>query len=507
MRRLDLKRALIGLGLVVLGGLSACSEPAPATPPNLLFISIDTLRADALGSYGGTWEATPFLDRFAEAGVRFTDAWSHSPKTAPSHMAMFTGLPPRTHGIGNQRSLGNQSLSADITTLAEALQIAGFRTGAVTSGGNVKGFLGFERGFEIYDETPKNLELKLRDAEEWMTRAAEESNGTRPWFFFFHTYAVHDPYLPPAKFQKRFADPNYAGEIIGDPVEMAKAVKVDDRAPWATSHQKVTENFWARVDVDSPADMRYLHQLYMASVASLDFQLRRFLNDLQRAGLLDNTIVVLTSDHGEELGEHGGNRHDQLWNELLHVPLIVHLPGDALVPPGADPETGAVSDAEAVLGRTVNGTVRHMDLVPSLIDLLGVENEVRFQQTMLGASWAPWLDDSSLETERPALSEHRSKLDRSLDIWALRSNGEMLILPAPDDVVRYVDRRTDPLEIAAPGQTPGVPAEGRSDLQALFDLWIHELGRFQTAAGLYGAGQGIELDAATRAELEGLGYL
>lgn len=505
MRRLDLKRAWIGLGLVVLGGLSACSEPAPATPPNLLFISIDTLRADALGSYGGTWDATPFLDRFAQAGVRFTDAWSHTPKTAPSHMAMFTGLPPRTHGIGNQRSLGNQSLSADITTLAEALQIAGFRTGAVTSGGNVKGYLGFERGFEIYDETPKNLELKLRDAHDWMAGAAQASNGARPWFFFFHTYAVHDPYLPPAKFQKRFADPNYAGEIIGDPVELAKAVKVDDRAPWATSHQKVTENFWARVDPDSSADLRYLHQLYMASVASLDFQMRRFLNDLQRAGLLDNTIVVLTSDHGEEFGEHGGNRHDQLWNELLHVPLIVHLPGDALVPPETDLEQAAA------LGRTINGTVRHMDLVPSLIELLGVENEVRFQQTMLGESWAPWLDDPALETERPALSEHRSKLDRPLDMWALRSNGEMLILPAPDDVVRYVDRRVDPLELGADnapaGPTPGEPAQGRAEFQTLFEIWTHELGRFQAAAGLYGVGMGIELDAETRAELEGLGYL
>ena len=97
--------------LVVALVASTCSRAEDELPPNLLFISIDTLRADALGAYGGTWEATPFLDRFAEAGVRFTDAWSHSPKTAPAHMSMFTGLPPRTHGIGNQRSSGNQSLA------------------------------------------------------------------------------------------------------------------------------------------------------------------------------------------------------------------------------------------------------------------------------------------------------------------------------------------------------------------------------------------------------------
>ena len=484
--------------LVVALVASTCSRAEDELPPNLLFISIDTLRADALGAYGGTWEATPFLDRFAEAGVRFTDAWSHSPKTAPAHMSMFTGLPPRTHGIGNQRSSGNQSLSADITTLAEALRGAGYRTGAVASGGNVKGYLGFERGFEVYDDGAKNLELKLRDAGAWIRGVEAETRGERPWFFFFHTYAVHDPYLPPKKFRERFADPDYAGEIIGDPAELARAVKQDDRAPWASSHQKAAENFWARVDPDSPADLAYLHQLYMASVASLDVQLRRFLAPLERDGLLDNTLIVLTSDHGEEFGEHGGNRHDQLWQELLHVPLIVRLPGDPLVPP----EAGA-----APLGRTVEGTVRHMDLVPSLVELLGVQGEARFAQEILGESWAAWIDEPGAAEPRPALGEHRSSLEAPLDMWALRHAGELLVLPAPDDHVRYVDRRTNPAELAPDGGWPGEPAEGRPGTEVLFDLWARELARFQKAAAEYGVGAGIELDAETKAELEGLGYL
>lgn len=488
-------RAAAWLLALAAGTLSACSsaEEPGGLPPNLLFLSIDTLRADALGSYGGTWDASPFLDRFADAGLTFTSSWSHTPKTAPSHMSMFTGLPPRVHGVGNQKSSGNETLSRDITTLAEALSDAGYRTGAVTSGGNVKGYLGFERGFEIYDETPKNLPKKLADAASWITAVGAEP---RPWFFFFHTYAVHDPYLPPAKFQKRFVDADYQGEILGDAVLLQQAVKDDDRAPWASSHQKAAENFWARVDQNDPADLAHLHQLYMASVASLDFQLKRFFEELEAAGQLENTLIVLTSDHGEEFGEHGKTRHDQLWQELLHVPLLVHLPGDSL--------------QSAAPGRRILGVVRHMDLVPSLIELLGQGPAAPFQQDFLGVSWAPWVADSTLEErDRTVFSEHRSKLERPLDLWALRQGEGLLIQPEPEAPVRFLDRALDPLEVVsqAPDGQPGAPADAEPRAAHLFDLRAAELGRFQKAAGIFGRGAGIELDAETRAELEALGYL
>ena len=482
--------------LLVLALLGACARGPEPLPPNLLFLSIDTLRADALGSYGGTWAATPFLDQFAEAGVRFEWAWSHTPKTAPSHMSMFTGLPPRAHGIGNQKSSGNQSLSGDITTLAEALAGAGYRTGAVTAGGNVKGYLGFERGFEVYDDTPKNLPAKLTDATRWIEQAGA---APRPWFFFFHTYAVHDPYLPPAKYLKRFVDADYGGAILGDVLELQAAIKADDRAPWAASHQKLAENFWARVDPNDPADLAYLHELYMASVASLDFQLKRFLEELEAKGQLANTLIVLTSDHGEEFGEHGHTRHEQLWQELLRVPLLVHLPGDA-VSAGTGPPAG----------RRIVGVVRHMDLAPSLIELLGLGDEVRFQQEFVGTSWAPWIADASREEPyRPVLSEHRSKLERPLDLWSLRRDGELLIVSESVADARFVNRGADPLEldsVAQDGQ-PGAPAEGEPRAAALFELHTAELGRFQHAAERFGAGAGVELDAETRAELGALGYL
>jgi len=496
--------AASGLALV-LGSCGAPAEP-DTLPPNLLFISIDTLRADALGADGGDWGATPFLDQFASAGIRFGSAWSHTPKTAPSHMSMFTGLPPRVHGIGNQRSSGNQELSADITTLAEALRTEGYRTGAVTSGGNVKGYLGFERGFEVYKDGPKNLPKKLGDATAWIEGVVPAgAPQERPWFFFFHTYAVHDPYLPPAKFRKRFVEPDYAGEIIGDPIRLKAAMKSDDRAPWASSHQKAAENFWARVDMEKPADLEHLHRLYMAGVASLDFQLKKFLVELESKGLLENTIVVLTSDHGEEFGEHGQTRHSQLWQELLHIPLIVHVPGD-----GVTDATGPFA------GRVIEAAVRHMDLVPSLLDLMGLEREPLFQQEFLGTSWAAWLADPALEEPgRPVYSEHRSKLERPLDLWSLRQGGGLVIVAeeaageGPWAEPRYIDELADPTErVSTAGDgLPGRPAMGFALALPLLDLRAVELGRFQKAALIFGAGKGVELDEATRAELEGLGYL
>ena len=495
MRRL-LRALLVGpLALAAACG-AAGDEPLP---PNLLFVSIDTLRADAVGAYGRDWDGTKALDALAARGVTFTSAWAHSPKTAPSHMTMFTGLPPRTHGLGNQRSSGAQSLSDKVTTLAETLQRAGFHTGAVTSGGNVKGYLGFERGFDSFDERPSQPPQKLERMTAWIRDAATPAPGEapRPWFAFFHTYAVHDPYLPPKKYVRKYTDPDYTGDIVGDPVELARQIRDgDDRAPWAETHAKAAENFWMRVDVDDPADMAYLEQLYLAGVAAFDFQLGRFLDELEAEGLLENTIVVVTSDHGEEFGEHGDTRHNSVWRQHLHVPLVV------VVPPGL------VRDPALVTGREIDAPVRHMDLMPSLLELLGVDPEGLVDQAMLGESWAPWLADPAAEDPgRPVYGEHRSRLETPLDLWALRQGDRLLIQPRPDGVPLLLDLATNALELRADGGLPGELGPDHPDHALLLDLQKQLLGRFQREAGEVGVGAGIELSPEARAELEALGYL
>lgn len=492
------------LGILCTLGFGNCGgapEP-PIQRPNLLFISIDTLRADALGTVAAGLSnvkenPTPFLDEFMLQCVNFEQAWSHTPKTAPSHMTMFTGLPPRVHGIGNQRSSGNPTLGLEARTLAEVLQSVGYRTGAVTSGGNVKGYLGFERGFEIYDEKPKQLPAKLADARKWLASVAGAAAGVEqadsaseqePWFFFFHTYAVHDPYLPPAKYRKRYTEPSYAGDIIGDPLELRAAIyeNGEDLAEWASSHAKIEANFWERVDQDDPADLAHLQNLYTAGVAGMDRELRLFIEWMEESGLLENTLIVLTSDHGEEFGEHGMTRHHQLWNESLHVPLLVRLP---------DAVHG---------GTTISAPVRHMDLLPSILEMM----EVPDPGTILGESWAGWIKDPDvIDSSRVILGEHRFSLDDPLNLWSLRAEGSLLISLHNAEEPLFFAHTADSA-IGVSGAT--VPEPGSADAakrDRLLDMWKREVGRFQAEGSRFGAGEGSELDDETRAELEALGYL
>ncbi|MFT4710656.1 MAG: arylsulfatase A-like enzyme [Planctomycetota bacterium] len=467
--------------------IGSCGGESAPSRPNLLFISIDTLRADALRKTVGPEQTpvTPFLDEFAEQCITFGQAWSHSPKTSPSHMTMFTGLPPRVHGVGNQQTSGNRILGPNTRTLAETLQRAGYRTGAVTSGGNVAGKLGFERGFEIYNQQPHadGLRGKLGEADEWITSVADE-DPEQPWFFFFHTYSIHDPYLPPVEFQEPFVDAAYDGEIIGDKELLQYAIdNEDDRAKKESLHAKIVRNYWARVNSKNPQDLRHLSELYTAGVAHMDSELGPFLAGLESSGMLDNTVIILTSDHGEEFGEHGMLRHQQLWNENLHVPLLVRLPDAA--------EGGTLIDAP----------VRHMDIMPSLLEILDVSGP----EVMLGESWAPWLGDpETIDPTRLVFSETRSFARNPLDLWSVRKEGRLVIKSHRTEQPLYFESYGD----SAVGTDAGQPVLEDSAASAdLMDLWRRELGRFQALVSQFGAGPGSELDPETRAELEALGYL
>ncbi|MHC4378549.1 MAG: sulfatase, partial [Planctomycetota bacterium] len=409
-------RAPRPLAAPLLAALCACApsgESEPGGPQgvadHLLLISIDTLRADALGSYGSTHGATPHLDRLSEQSVRFTNVWAPGPKTAPSHMTLFTGLPPRIHGVGNLKTSGSPRLSVDIATLPELLANAGFATAGFTGGGNVKGELGFDRGFEIYDDQGQTLPKKLPKVTNWLQRRGLQEDH---WFAFVHTYQVHDPYLPAPEFAERFADPDYPGKILGTREALGAAIEGgDDLAPRSRGNDRFVANFWRRVDEESETDLAYLHQLYTAGVAEMDRDLGVTLRRWDSNGLLEDALVVLTSDHGEEFGEHGRTMHHQLWVETMSVPLLVRLPDG----------TGAV--------RTVERPVQHVDLLPSLLDLLGVEADSPFGagESWMGESWAPWVLGETLpEGERSLLAEHRSLRDNPLDTHALR-RGDLLL--------------------------------------------------------------------------------
>jgi arylsulfatase A-like enzyme len=272
---------------------------------NLLLISLDTLRADHLGCYGWRRPTSPRIDaRLANQGATFTRAYAAYPQTAGSHMTLFTSLEPCVHNV-----LGPTGgvLRPDAYTLAELLRAQGYATAAFTEDGWITAASGFARGFDTYvEETDAGLARGLAArtfarGQDWI-----RTHGDVSWFVFLHTYQTHAPYTPPAGYLERVA-----GE---DPSDAAR---------------------------------------YDGEIRYTDDVLDELLISLDRLGVADDTVVVLISDHGEQFGEHGLTGHaNSLYDELLHVPLIVRAPG--LVPPGL----------------RVTAPVGLIDVVPTLLELL-----------------------------------------------------------------------------------------------------------------------------------------
>jgi len=292
-------------GAFLLKGRTTLS-PGALRGYNLLLVTIDTLRADRLGCYGSPLGLTPFLDRLAAEGVRFENALAHVPLTLPSHTSIMTGRFPTRHGVHDN---GTFRVSASEPTLAATLKTAGYRTGAFVSAFVLDARFGLNRGFDVYDDfygekraadpfgvVERKAELTVAPAERWI-----ESGGSTPWFAWVHLWDPHLPYEAP---------PDFAARHSEDP--------------------------------------------YGAEVAYVDATLGGFLERLRRSGALARTLVVVTGDHGESLGEHGEKSHGTFaYNVTLRVPWILWA-------------------EHAVPKRVFSPLVRHVDLSPSVLDLLGV---------------------------------------------------------------------------------------------------------------------------------------
>ena len=285
--------------------------------PDLVLISIDTLRADHLPTYGYARDTAPFVERsLARSGVVFERCISAATTTAPSHMTMFTSLRPSVHGVKEASGPGARRLAPGAATLAEVLRAHGYTSGAITENAAIALPHGFARGFHTYREnktfrTQGHVERTLSDGLAWL-----EEHRDKQSFLFLHTYQVHTPYAPPPEYDSLFA---------GDGVE---------------AHP------------DIPPDWH--PDLYDREIRYTDDQLRGFFERAQRQGLLEDAIVVLTSDHGEGFLEHGFVGHGtDVHDEILRVPLVLTGPG---IPPG----------------RRVDAPVGLIDLMPTLLELVNV---------------------------------------------------------------------------------------------------------------------------------------
>jgi len=327
--------------------------------PNLLLISVDTLRADRLGCYGYDRPTSPNIDRLAAEGVLFENAFSSSPKTTPSHMSILTGLYPRTHNVymwgkDSQGIYTGKTLSEEIPTLAEILKGFGYTNVAFTGGANVAGKIGFDRGFEIYDE-----ESNTAAAVRWL-----RENADRRFFMFYHTYYTHSPYLPPPPYDTKY-DPSYSGGIPSHD-EMREELGLEKDELWTGIWEVLHSRFWSAVDPGNPADRNHLSSLYDGSIEYVDKTfIRELIDTLRETGVLDKTLIVFTSDHGEEFFEHGRVEHDSIYSEVARVPLVLRFPG------------------RLPAGRRIGQLVRSIDILPTVLELIGIPLDSEIQGTSL----------------------------------------------------------------------------------------------------------------------------
>ncbi|MEW6268654.1 MAG: sulfatase [Thermodesulfobacteriota bacterium] len=286
---------------------SGASGPT-AGPSNVLVYLIDTLRADHTSAYGYFRPTTPRLEQLAHEGILFENAYSTAGRTRPATASLLTSLYPSFHGAA--AGLG---LSSQVATLAERFRSAGWSTFAFVTNGNVYGqSFNFDQGFDRFLSFPGPNDKHAR-AGEVNERIFEILDQLRdePFLLYVHSVDPHAPYDPPAGFRGKFSDPAYSG-----PVEPMKTLGKDLRALEAT-----------------PADVAQIKALYDEDILYQDTMLGALLDRLEQLGIAERTIVIVTSDHGEEFHEHGNWSHGaRLWEEQVRIPLIVKVPGDPELP-------------------------------------------------------------------------------------------------------------------------------------------------------------------------------
>jgi len=413
--------------LVVAGAVRASAAPLrtarAGSRPSVILVSLDTLRADRLGSMGYPRATTPRLDEIAAGGIVFEQAISPAPWTLPAHVSLLTSQLPNEHRV--RRVEGH--IRRHHLLLSECFRNAGYRTAAFTGGGYVSAGYGYNQGFEIYQDHNEGAEGGpegiAQAALDWVRQV-----GDQPFFLFVHTYEPHGPYQ-----QEEFVRPADRGRLT-DEMIAGKVKSVAD---------------------PTAAERRYISDLYDGDIANTDRVIGGLLLTLREEGLLDRTIVVVTSDHGEDLWDHDAveiPRHGHtLYEEIVHVPLLMRAP--SLVPAGIRLQT----------------PVSLIDLAPTLLALAGLPPRA----SMRGQNMAAALEAGEEPEMRPLLSE---AVRYGPPRYAWRQDALKVILtPAPATIdefswvipkrVEIFDLAGDPLERDSLTATP--PTGSRAAITVL----------------------------------------
>lgn len=438
----------------------------------VILVVVDTLRADALGSYGGNGVTTPNLDAFAQDAVRFEHAISGGPWTVPGMGSIMTGLNVLTHDMTEFGS----DLPDAAPSLAEHMSAAGYRTRGIGHNGNLSAKQGYHRGFDEFTWFPQlrflpnsvgaaTLAQLFPDAicqeptttqlVEWASAWAGE-NRTEDLFMWLHIYDPHMPYTPPPEYTPQGPPPK----------GLTRAFSTEDGGRAMTGKLGRTEE-----------ERAWIRKLYDAEVTYVDAELGRFFDQLKAWEIYDESLIVLTSDHGEEFWEHGGFEHGQsLHQELIHVPLLIKLPGST--------KTGSVTT-----------TVSTDRIVPTILALCGLSQG----DGVIGPSLVAHAGNENVEEALPAVS---SGMMRGGEQHGVVHSGYSYMKNVVNDREKLFDLDSDPHELHNLRHNSDAPLETYRGLlqkeRAAAQSLRNQLGITQTAPAL---------DRETEDALKSMGYI
>jgi arylsulfatase A-like enzyme len=501
--------AIVLFGLLVISGCAPVDDQLPEPARSVLLITVDALRADAVSWTGRDgFQTTPNLDALAGSSVVFTQAVTSFPGTTASMPSLMTGLYPSFEGVEEwneftyhgfnefetEEEAGRPVIGDALPMLAEILADSGFRTIGFNTNPNLIADRNFNQGFTDYDDfggyiskakkdRKHRLEAAYPPADVVMSRVIPtvESLGEEPFFMWIHLMEPHSPYLPPPPYDRvstRVFSPVPDLEINGVLYNFL-------HRQWGAKPEKIVHPSLDEVGIDKAQLIEHLWGLYEGEIRFGDAEIGRLLAVMDERGLLDDTLIVITADHGEEFFDHGYVTHHRssgFAEELIRIPLLVRPPGGL-----AEPET-------------VHGLVRMVDLAPTILDFLGLEEG---NGSMEGRTLRPLVEG---ETDGPRIAFYstiRYEIVRT-ERWKYRLEKETLVDGRP--VERLFDIVADPMETTdLAAEHPEVIAS----LRAEYAAFAEGLGRRGSlvAQGAAAAGTPDAIDEETRDQLEALGYL
>lgn len=466
--------------MLSLTGCTASEDTGTAWPgAPVILISLDTVRADHLSVYGYERPTSPGLEAFAEEAVVFDRFYQSGGGTLPSHTSMLTGLTPISHDVKASHEADNV-LHPERDTLAEQLRDAGYGTAAFTDRGWLRSKFGIDQGFQVFDDEGGRLVKILPKVESWLDQHHRE-----PFFLFVHTYDAHSqshrlPYECPAPWPDSFTE-GMSVDFDGCQGDLCASRYLLDL------DRQLAEGSLAPEEAFTPQELEYVKALYDGCIGYVDHRTTEFFDHLKELGVYDDSLIVVTSDHGEEFLEHGRLVHQQGgYEELVRIPLLIKFPHGRFG------------------GRRVTDLASMVDVMPTILHAVSVEQPVHVQgHSLLARLVATDAPDTASPATGTATTTVKSRRREAVHIYnVIRTDRWKLFKPRKE----LFDLEADP------GETVNVwdeHPEVVQDLLAQLDARLRRdrKDRDDFARAVAAQDGDVELSAEEIEELRALGYL